>query len=97
VAARRKPLWPRLRSAPVSRITPALRRAQFPELFTTSPQGPPVSFVDGSDSEAIVEVGGRRYPHQHPLESDHRSDTGGDNKADAVRRRQSRVCPRRVK
>lgn len=42
------------------RITPALR-GQFPELFTTSPQGPPVSFVDGSDSEAIVEIDGRRY------------------------------------
>ncbi|MFZ4986398.1 MAG: hypothetical protein ACOYLF_13135, partial [Blastocatellia bacterium] len=36
------------------RITPALR-GQFPDLFTGLIQTPAVQFVDGSDSEAIVE------------------------------------------
>lgn len=42
------------------RITPALR-SQFSDLFTNPAQNPAISFVDGSDSEAIVEIGGRRY------------------------------------
>lgn len=42
------------------RITPTLR-GQFPDLFTNAIQNPAISFVDGSDSEAIVEIGGRRY------------------------------------
>ena len=42
------------------RITPALR-GQFPDLFTGLIQTPAVQFVDGSDSEAIVEIDGRRY------------------------------------
>jgi hypothetical protein len=44
------------------RITPELRQ-RFPDLFNLpdKPQGLPVSFVSGSDSQAIVEMNGKRY------------------------------------
>lgn len=45
-------------------ITPELRR-QFPDRFLSEAEAgqarPPVTFVEGSDSEAVVEVGGRKY------------------------------------
>ncbi|MCI0337644.1 MAG: DUF5777 family beta-barrel protein [Acidobacteria bacterium] len=45
-------------------VTPELRK-QFPDRFLTEPGGqsekPPVKFVEGSDSEAIVELNGKRY------------------------------------
>ncbi len=41
------------------RITPELRR-QFPELFIQG-EKPPVSFVEGSDAEAVVELNGKRF------------------------------------
>ena len=41
-------------------ITPELRR-QFPDRFLPQPLQPPVSFVEGSDAEAIVELNGQRY------------------------------------
>lgn len=40
-------------------ITPELR-AQFPDRFTAA-QVPNVKFVEGSDAEAVVEIGGKQY------------------------------------
>ncbi len=46
------------------RITPELR-SRFPDRFLTEPAGqalkPPVTFVEGSDAEAIVELNGKRF------------------------------------
>ena len=41
-------------------ITPALR-SQFPDRFEKQGDKPVVSFTQGSDSEAIVEINGKRY------------------------------------
>jgi hypothetical protein len=46
------------------RITPELR-AQFPDRFLPAPaappQTPPVSFVAGSDSQAVIEINGQKF------------------------------------
>ena len=44
-----------------NKITPDLK-AQFPDRFTQAgPPAPPVSFVSGSDSQAVIEMNGKRY------------------------------------